>query len=102
MVPRRLKGLMVDLRPDGERAGFGMRAGTDRTHWTRLTVFFRKADLDHLLPRHIRVGLPLPALLALGTRRRVGLPVDEKGAMVLPRPLPRLPTRVGKIGRAHV
>ena len=73
---RGLPGLMVDLCPDGAGPRFGLRADLGRTHWTRLTVFFCKADLDHVLPRHIVVGLPLPTLFALWTRGRVRLPPE--------------------------
>src|SRR5919109_1587324 len=87
-VPRRLEGLMVDLGPDRERARFGFRAGTGGPHHTRPAVFVGKANLDHLLARHVPVRLPLPTLFALWTRGCVSLPVDRKGAIFMASALP--------------
>jgi hypothetical protein len=89
---------MVDLGPDGQRAGFCLCARTGRARHTGPAIFVCKANLDHLLPRDITVGLPLPTVLALRTRRRVGLPVDRKGAIVIARSFSGLPAWIGRHG----
>jgi hypothetical protein len=37
--------------------------------------------LDHILTGHIRVGLPLPTLLALWAGRGMALPIDPEGTI---------------------
>ena len=79
---------MVALRPDRQGARFGFGSGAGTPHRTCLTVLFAKADLDHILTSHIRVGLPLPTLFALWAGGGVALPIDREGTMVIAGGLP--------------
>jgi hypothetical protein len=89
---------MVALRPDRQGARFGFGSGASCTHRTGLTVFFGKADVDHILTGHIRVGLPLPALFALWAGGGVSLPIDREGTIIKAGGLPCLPAGIGGHG----
>src|SRR5262245_8958311 len=89
---------MVALHPDRQRARLGFRSGAGRPHRTSLAVLFGNADVDHVLTSDIRVGLPLPTLLALWAGRGVALPVDGEGTIIKTSALPCLPAGIGGHG----
>ncbi len=95
VLTRGLEHFMIALCPDRQGTRFGFGARTGRPHYTRLAVFFGKADWDRILTGHILVGLPLPTSFAWRTGRDVGLPVDCEGAIIKAGALPGLPAGIG-------
>jgi hypothetical protein len=82
-LPRRLDGLVVDLRPDGELPRGIFRRGARPTGRTRATGRSVKPNANHGIARDIMSRPPVDAGLALRTARLLGVLIQDKGLQIV-------------------
>ena len=100
--PRRLDGLVLGLRPDGQLARGVFGLGARRAHRAGTARRAVEANTHDWIARHIPPWRPSEAGLPLGTAGVLRLPVDDEGAQIIALACPPLMAIRPKRGADHV